>query len=247
MMTHVAAVRVFHHKAGSRERGQLFQTVMEQLNEIGGFEVSARGIRDRLTMLMRKHKSKMNKELKESGLGGGEPTEFESLVEDLLEVAEATEHRSDEESKEKTASNEADKLKALDIRQQAVERMGQTRKRREEEEGQIATQRCRRSGADTLDSLKEKLEYKKEMRMQEMKKKQANLDMQRQQHAETTQLFTAQNQQTNELLKALANQETTMQQQVMALISQQQQQVQLLLNAFTNKKQALYGHFVVDC
>ena len=121
-------------------------------------------------MLTRKHKSEVNKELKESGLGGGEPTEFESLVEDLLEVAEATEHGSDEESKEKTASNEADELKALDIRQQAVERMGQTRKRREEEEGQIATKRCRRSGADTLDFLKEKLEYKKEMRMQEMKK-----------------------------------------------------------------------------
>ena len=40
MMRHVAAVGVFHHKAGSRERGQLLQTVMEQLNEIGGFEVS---------------------------------------------------------------------------------------------------------------------------------------------------------------------------------------------------------------
>ena len=235
-MRHVAAVGVFHHKLGSRERGQLWQNVMEQLNEIDGFEVSARGIRDRLTMLMRKHKSKMNKDLKESGLGGGEPTEFESLVEDLLEVAETTEHRRDEENKEKTASNEADKLKALDIRQQAMERMGQTRKRKEEEDGQIATKRPRRSGADTLDFFKEKLEYKKEMQMQEMLEKQAHLDMERQQHAETTQLFTAQNQQTTEVLKALANQQTTMQQQVMALISQQQQQVQLLLNTFTNKK-----------
>ena len=49
-----------------------------------------------------------------------EPTEFASLVEDLLEVAESTEHRSDEQIKEETASNEADKLKALDIRQQVM-------------------------------------------------------------------------------------------------------------------------------
>ncbi len=77
--------------------------------------------------------------------------------------------------------------------------MGQTRTRKEEEQGQILRKRSRRCGADTLEFHKEKLEYKKGMHMQAMVEKQADLDMQKQQYAETTQLFTAHNHQTNEL------------------------------------------------
>ena len=61
------------HKAGSRERGAVWQVIASNLNcHKDLFDVTARGVRDRFTLLSRRYKSKTTQELKDSGTGGEE-------------------------------------------------------------------------------------------------------------------------------------------------------------------------------
>lgn len=76
---------IFHYKAGSRERGAVWQVIASNLNcHKDLFEVTARGVRDQFTLLSRQHKSKTSRELKGSGTGGEELTEYEILIEDMI-------------------------------------------------------------------------------------------------------------------------------------------------------------------
>ena len=55
---------IFHYKAGSRERGAVSQVIASNLNcHKDLFEVTARVVRDRFTLLSRRYKSKASQEL----------------------------------------------------------------------------------------------------------------------------------------------------------------------------------------
>ena len=51
---------IFHHKAGSREWGAVGQVIASNCHK-DLFEVTARGVRDRFTLLSRRHKSKTSR------------------------------------------------------------------------------------------------------------------------------------------------------------------------------------------
>ena len=94
LLKEIAAEGVFKHKHLSRERGSAWQTVSDSLNgyKEGGFkELSARSVRDRYTVLQKKHKAKAAAEELESGGGGEEPTEAENLLDELISLQENTE------------------------------------------------------------------------------------------------------------------------------------------------------------
>ena len=59
------------------------------------FEVTARGVRDRFTLLSRWHKSKTSRELKGSGTGGEELTEYEILIEDMIALSEESDKKAE--------------------------------------------------------------------------------------------------------------------------------------------------------
>ena len=203
MMREVAALGVLAQKSGSKERGQLWQQVADALNENDDFYLTGRAVGDRLSTIMKKHRIQMNKEKKLSGEGGEEVTEFDVLIEELIELSDDTDARSEEKSKEKKNAIEEDRKKALDIRNTAMERFGETRKRKSNDDEDESPKHSRRSSSDTLTFLREKLEIDKENRRMEREERVAQRTEAQQQQNIMQQQFNALSQQTA-ILKMLA-------------------------------------------
>ena len=83
-MRDVLYASVLIYKAGSKKLGKGLQKVAETLSSIEGVQVTGRGIRDRTLTLQRKNKAKINKAGKALGLGGGKPSKFEILIEEII-------------------------------------------------------------------------------------------------------------------------------------------------------------------
>ena len=85
LLREVLAQDPYSYKTGSRERGQVLQTIADVLNNMQQpqFKVTSRSIRDHLNSLLSKFKSKTNKELKASGIEV-ETTELNALLEEVL-------------------------------------------------------------------------------------------------------------------------------------------------------------------
>ena len=77
-------------KPGTQERGQAWQRVADELNALDGFHLTGRAVRDRIMTLIKKFKVKINKDKNQTGEGGGEPSEFEVLVEEVINISEDT-------------------------------------------------------------------------------------------------------------------------------------------------------------
>ena len=202
-MREVAALGVLSHKSGSKERGQLWQQVAENLNQNDDFYVTNRAVRDRLSTIMKKYRVLINKDKKLSGEGGEEVTEYDVLIEELIELSDDTDAHCEEKAKEKEKAIEDDRKKALDIRNTAMERFGETRKRKNKEEDE-SPKTSRRSSSDTLTFLREKMELDKENHRIEREEKAAErMEVQRRQTA-TQEQFNALLSQQTQILKLLA-------------------------------------------
>ena len=157
MMREVLGCSVLTHKAGSKERGQGWQKVAETLNTVEGFQVISRGVRDRILTLQRKQKAKVNKDIKTSGLGGEEPSEFEVLIEEIINISEDTEAKTLQETNHKKEVSENAKNAAMEVRKVALESMGQTRIRNSDEDCSKTVKRNRCSNSETFEFLREKI------------------------------------------------------------------------------------------
>ncbi|KAK3741507.1 hypothetical protein QZH41_002967 [Actinostola sp. cb2023] len=157
---------------GSQGRGKLWQKIAESLNPstTRKFCVDDRGIRERYNLLKSKHKGKMSKEIKASGISP-EESEYTKLITEVIDLEEAS-----------TASLETGKKvdmvlereKAEDIRLKAMETLAETKKRKElnkddeEEEEDLEEliekkpKRFRRNANETLSYLKTKNEIERE-------------------------------------------------------------------------------------
>ena len=125
------------HKPGSQERGQGWQKVADTLNLIDGFIVTGRAVRDKIMALIKKHRPMINKEKTQTGIGGDEPSEFDVLIEEIINISDDTLQKC-EEATEKEKEKEKS---ALEIGKVAMETMGQTanRHRTEEQNDQAQT------------------------------------------------------------------------------------------------------------
>ena len=111
-MREMASLRVFQHKSGIRQRGQVWQQTATNLNGYPNFSVTLRAVKERSTTIIRKYKAKIRKEVQGTGFGGQELTEYETLLEDLIERYEESELKSEQEVADKK-SVEKDKQTAL--------------------------------------------------------------------------------------------------------------------------------------
>ena len=100
-MREVLDARILTHKAGSKERGQGWQKVAEVLSTIEGFQVTGRGVTDRILTIQRNKKAKVNKDGKATRLGADEPPKFELLIEEIINISEDTEAKSLQETNHK--------------------------------------------------------------------------------------------------------------------------------------------------
>ena len=114
MMREMVAIGIFNHKSGSRERGQMWQTIATNLNTFEDFGgITSRAVRDRFTTIMWKYKAPTNKELKSSGLGEDELGEFDTLMEDLIAMSNESDLKQDAENESKKKANDIEKKRPL--------------------------------------------------------------------------------------------------------------------------------------
>ena len=105
------------------ERGNAWQSVATSLNKLDGFVLTARAVRDRITTLIKKFSAQNNKEKKLSGEGGDLPSEYNILLQDLLDLSKDSDTKHEEMTEQKKATLDAEKQKALHIRDIAMKNL----------------------------------------------------------------------------------------------------------------------------
>ena len=96
------------------KRGQAWQRVADELNALNGFHLTGRAVRDRIMKLIKKFKVKINKDKNQTGEGGGEPSEFEVLVEEVINISEDTLQKKETEKEKAKEKETNEQNKALE-------------------------------------------------------------------------------------------------------------------------------------
>ena len=148
-------VEPYAHKQGSRERGNAWDMISSELNSITEiqFNVTKRSVRDRYNLLIENFKKTERENEKASGINI-EETELDNLLRELVEKAkEAALGYAD-----RNKSVETEKQCAEEIRLQAMESLGETKKRKEHSPDDETPKKFRRTNTDTLSYLRERSE-----------------------------------------------------------------------------------------
>ena len=163
-MREVLRKSILLHKPGSHGRGQGWQKVADTLIE--GFIVTSLVVRDKIMALIKKQRLMINKEKTQTRIGGNEPSEFDVLIEEIINISDDTLQKCEEATKKEKEKEKP----ALEVRKVAMETMGQTANRHkagEQKEG-----RAHQSSSGTLEFLNKKLEMDKENRRAKLEQRQ---------------------------------------------------------------------------
>jgi DNA replication protein DnaD len=144
----------FQFKKSSTQRGHVWLEIATNLACIKELkfktDLDQSAIRDRYNLLSSKLRKKLSSEKKASGIDT-EMSEVEDMIEELIQIEDdSTEKQrlNDEERKKKA---DTDKENANDIRVQATEKLGETKRRKENEgQEQKITKRKRSNGSEPL-------------------------------------------------------------------------------------------------
>ena len=150
----------------------MWETIVHHLEQIEepSFKVSVRSIRDRYTLLAKKFRKRITSEQKASGISP-EMSELDVLMEELTGLEDLSDEEKANESEEKNRKTEQDRVKALDMRKKAMEKLSETTSRKLQPK-----KKARRSTSDTIEYLKERNEAEFALRREqlELKKKEQN-------------------------------------------------------------------------
>ena len=243
LLQEIAAEGVMHQKPKSRDKGCAWQKVVDNINCLPGYEVSSRSVRDRYNNLVKKHKVKMGKEERATGGGGSELSEWESILEELIEINEESEQRAAEENHAKEILVNEDKAKAIEMRKRAMETVGETKTRTGNGSKE---EKRRRSASQSLqwlqDAIKSKqLQAEEERKAQEEERKERmeerkaiQEEMQRREREQSNLFEQLQNQQYSQ--QQQQQQFQMMQQFMMQMLEQQQKQSDMILELLKGQK-----------
>ena len=203
----ILLVQPFKAKKGSPKRGLLWQSIADNLNlmEKPQFRVTKRAVRERYNLLAGKFQKKMKEEESASGISP-EMSEQDQLLEEIVAIETEGEITND--------ANVDEKRKAQDMRKKAMEKLGDTIKRKENADGEVTerqNKKRRSSGNETIAYLREKNESEKELREKEIEVKQKELNLTR----ETQEAFQRQQ---GEMMKTFQQMAQQQQQQDAALL-----------------------------
>lgn len=231
MLKEVSSEGVMAFKYKSQERGKAWDKVAESLNCYEGFSVTAKSIRDRYNILQKKLKAKNAQEERESGGGGREATEAETIIENLIELSNETEKAKEMKAEETTK----EKTKAEEMRAKAMESLGQTKKR-VNADSPPSEKRKRRTSSDAMEWLKERTSDDMKLKETELKQRKEELDLQRQYQENQAKLQMDQMRllQT-QMMKQMDNQQHQQQQQQQQFLMVQQQMMALIQQLFQKK------------
>ena len=197
-------------KKGTVVRGTKWEEVAENLNKIQQvyFKVDKRAVRDRYNLLSKELRNKLKREEKESGIETN-MTEVEMALEELIEKEDAAESEQRVVENQKKVKDSQDRENAESVRKKALERLGQTQKRKADEgESEGTKKKKRSSGSDTLNFLREKNEQAQEMHKQELELKRQKLVVESKKQENFMQMMLNQQQQQqrqNDLMLALVS------------------------------------------
>ena len=185
MLREMIVSDLFSFKKGSVGRGDAWDSIAEKLNQI----------------VRRKFKSKIREEPEEaaSGVVVEDLTEKEVLIEELIEREDTI------KPDDNRLSVQQDKDKAKDIRKEAMESMGETKKRKlsrgTTDEDQPTTSGRKRCAQPLVDFLRENANAERELRQQELDIKRKEQEKQQ----ETMQAMMLQQQQMNQAFISVVN------------------------------------------
>lgn len=203
----------YNHRKGSNERGKTWTQISDTLNSLKEirFKVSQRGVRERFERQQKRFKDKMRDEERATGISP-EESELDTLLEEITDKEKVAEESRDNEPNRKKV--ETDKKTAEEMRKEAMERFGETKKRSEEEgsEETKTKKRKRRTGNEAVEFLREKGENEHRLRQEELALKRDQLA---QENARQDQLIKQQTEMFN-LQTAMMQQQ---QQQTFAIMS----------------------------
>ena len=196
LLREVLLLEPFQHRQGSKERGAIWTQISTNLTEMG-MKTSQRSVRERFEKIVKEFKQKESMEERASGIDV-EYTERDRAMVDILErmsECEMTlEIKKEKENKEKESAEE--------MRRKAMEKFGETRRRRNEENEELATpERKRRRNYDVMELMKTSIEAKKKEKEQERELREKELN-----------LMKNQLKQQEELIKSMVTQQQQFQQ-----------------------------------
>ena len=183
----------YNYKAGTQQRGEVWKSIAESLNSLDKpiFSVNQRAVRERYTLLERSFKQNVRKEEQATGIAPDEPSDFQKAMEEIVD--KMTQFEIKENNNAKVIK---ERETATEMRRQSMETYRETEKRKNADgENKTNTKRRRRSGDETVEYLREKMETERLLRERELNIAQLN--------AETMQKLLIQQQQQNQAMLTL--------------------------------------------
>ena len=216
-------VNPYSAKKKSVQRSVLWQQIAENVNSIQSprFIVEKRSVRDHIGILVQRFKRKEASELRESGTTP-ERTELDDAIEQIIAMEESADTEQQEIDDERKEKLEGDRKKAEDVRKKAMEKVGQTQRRKSDQEGSSQAKKSRRSGSETVEFLKLKAEQDRALKTEE-------LEIKRQENQHIAQFQSQQAQMLKNMVEQQQQQQKQMQDMQNLLLLQQQQQTQALM------------------
>ena len=178
-------LRPYSYPPRSNERKDTWNLIYDNLWSLPdfktlGFELKA--VKDHLDGLIRKRAAEVKKESTLTGLGDAvDKTPLQDLLDQLSEDIEKETELQTEKTDAKRTNDEKEKEKAVEVRQKAMESMGETRKRNRENGDSETTPPSakRRSGTETLMYLQEKSAALQKSKEEEARLKKEELELRR--------------------------------------------------------------------
>ena len=217
LLVELRARNLFTFKRGSPESGRIWEEITETLNSDQNLKFylkDKRAVRDRWNLLQGKCKRKRREEEGASGIEVEEPTQKDILREELCELEDT--------AIQSVAIKNQDKKAAEDTRNKAMERLAETKKRKQDDEGgELQEKKTRRRTSDAVGFLSEKMKVEQAFHQEELvlKRKEQELLSQAQQHNQQQQPL---------LLQQMQEQNSRMQEMHVQSLNQQQQQNQMM-------------------
>ena len=222
---------LYETRNGSPERGKVWDERAENLNKLENpvFSISKRSLRDRLSLLIKRYKAKVIEEDQASGISPDEE-EIDSLLEEICD--KESEWILNPPSESKTKEAQQDKATAEEIRNEAMETLGETKRRKENNGTEGSAKKMRRSTGEAIQFLKEKakadsLLKERELQLREKEKSNSALLERQSQMQKDMLMFIQQQQQDQQNMQQTEQQQHV--QTMQAMFQQQQIQNQALM------------------
>ena len=177
----VLVAQPYQYRPKSAERGSAWTSIANELNAVQEirFCVTQKAVRDRMKLLVERHKKKTREEESASGISP-EESEIDEALNTIIELIDDAEQHFEKDSTKNSKTTENNRKQAEELRVEAMESYRESRKRQlESGESEPKPRRKRATGGETLVYLQEKSEKEFELRKAELEIKKKEVENKR--------------------------------------------------------------------